>query len=245
MKEKIKTLVKLGLSKVGFKLIRSRLESVSYRRLFDDLVLILNKPNPFILDVGANNGQTIDALQEVFETPNIHAFEPSTKVFARLSEKDFGPQVTLHNYALGEHQEQREFINYEWSTMSSFLELSQAEQNKYRDLNVVDVEQVIIQTVDQFLSDHQIKHVDLLKIDTQGFDYNVLLGAKDALAKRQIKHVLIELNFIEMYEKQASWQEIATLLEANGLYLIDYYEKVRNGHTIAWCTALFGRRAVI
>ena len=57
-----------------------------------------------------------------------------------------------------------------------------------------------------------------------------------------ISHVLVELNFVKLYRDQGSAAEIADALNQHGLYLVDYYEKVRRDSTIVWCTGLFSRR---
>jgi len=84
--------------------------------------------------------------------------------------------------------------------------------------------------------------VDLLKIDTQGFDFEVLLGGEKSFERGAIKNVLIELNFVRMYEGQGATIDIIEFLGKHEVHLIDYYEKVRQNNTLAWCTALFGRR---
>jgi len=242
MKNTIKNVVNWPLKKLGLKIVRNRLEAISYSRLFDDMPLLFKNQSPLVLDVGANTGQTIESIQGAFKRPTIHAFEPSSDVFTELTKKEYGNNISLHNIALGERQEKREFINYEWSTMSSFLELSNDKSNRFKDVEIDKKEIVEVSTIDDFLSSQKIEQVDLLKIDTQGFDLRVLKGAKNAPENGLINHVLIELNFVKMYDQQSSSQEIIHLLKDNGLLLIDYYEKVREKHTIAWCTALFGRR---
>jgi hypothetical protein len=81
-----------------------------------------------------------------------------------------------------------------------------------------------------------------LKVDTQGYDLEVLLGAEESLKNGLIKNVIVELNFVRMYKGQSSAKEIIDLLARYNILLIDYYEKERQNNTLAWCTALFGRR---
>ncbi len=210
--------------------------------LFKDLQKLIKKDAPICLDVGANIGQTIDSLQKAFRKPSIYAFEPSNKTFQILKTKEFSTQVFLYNKALGKEKESREFINYNNSVLSSFLPMDSDEENRFREVGVNNKEVVEIETIDRFLKNENIKEVDLLKIDTQGFDLEVLLGARNALQNGCVRNVLIELNFVKMYEGQSSPETIIQLLKENHLSLIDYYEKVRQDHALAWCTALFGRR---
>jgi len=138
--------------------------------------------------------------------------------------------------------EEREFINYRQPCLSSFLPLDGNEENRFREVEEKKKEIVLIDTIDKFLAEKKIEHVDLLKVDTQGFDLDVILGAKSALCNQKVDYILIELNFVKMYQNQCKAEEVIKYLNENGLYLIDYYEKVRQKNVLAWCTALFGRR---
>ena len=178
----------------------------------------------------------------IFKRPYIYSFEPSNNLFDVLHSRDYGDKVFLFNYALGAKNQEREFINYQNSCLSSFLPLDPNEENRFREVMEDSREMVQIKTIDTFLSEQNIRKVNLLKIDTQGFDLDVLFGAEKVFKAGIIDFVLIEINFVKMYQEQATAQDIISLLEGNGLFLIDYYEKVRQGKTLAWCTALFGKR---
>jgi hypothetical protein len=90
--------------------------------------------------------------------------------------------------------------------------------------------------------ENKISSVNLLKIDTQGFDLRVLQGSKASLRNCVISNVMIELNFLEMYTGQASATEILQFLSSYGLFLVDLYEKGFRGGVLGWCTAIFSRR---
>lgn len=207
-----------------------------------DLRHQINKTKPVCLDVGANIGQTIELLSDTFVEPDIYAFEPSTETFRVLQSKKFGKNVRLYNKALGKEEEKREFINYSKPCLSSFLTLGSDSENPFRDTAAKNREVVQMDTVDQFLRGEGLDVVDLLKIDTQGFDYEVLSGARESMRQGVVKNVLVEINFVKLYDGQCSPEDIFHILRDHGLYLIDYYEKIRQNNTIAWCTALFGRR---
>ena len=56
-----------------------------------------------------------------------------------------------------------------------------------------------------------------LKIDTQGFEWLVLDGARDTLP--QIKGILVELSLVALYGGQHLWREVIDRLEAEGFTL--------------------------
>lgn len=242
MKNILKKFANGCLSPFNLKVMRIRNTIVSGVDLFNDLSIIINKDSPVCLDVGANEGQTIESLLKVLKNPHIYSFEPSSKTFQILQSKKFCDRVLIYNFAFGRERQKREFFNYNSSCLSSFLHLDTDNENRFRLESLENKEIVQIDTIDRFLQEKHINVVDLLKIDTQGFDLEVLLGATNALKCGVVRNVLIELNFVKMYEGQNSEEEIIHLLKENNILLIDYYEKIRQKKTLAWCTALFGRR---
>lgn len=209
--------------------------------LFSDLRVLIDAKSPVCLDVGANVGQTIENLQRTFRAL-IHSFEPAKKTFAVLRSRGYGDRVHLHNHALGRNCEQREFINYSGSTLSSLLPVHTGEQNPFREVAERDREVVRVETVDSFLDRHDIARVHLLKVDTQGFDLDVLQGARHSLQQGRISYVLVEVNFAQLYDGQASAADIFGYLQRHDMQLIDLYEKEHRKNRLAWCSALFGRK---
>src|SRR5262249_15432267 len=56
--------------------------------------------------------------------------------------------------------------------------------------------QVRCSTLDKFCSERGVKQIDVLKIDTEGFDFEVLKGASSMLARKAIKFIYFEFNDI-------------------------------------------------
>jgi histidyl-tRNA synthetase len=102
-------------------------------------------------------------------------------------------------------------------------------------------ELVEVKTVDWFVQQHDMKRIDVLKIDTQGYDLEVLRGAEESFERGVIQNVFVELNFIKLYENQGDAFQITAFLAARNIRLVDYYDKVRGRHGLDWCNALFTR----
>ncbi|GAB2565702.1 FkbM family methyltransferase [Spirosoma areae] len=208
-----------------------------------DLTLLISKDNPVCFDVGANQGQTIQLVQRCYPRPVIHSFEPSSATYATLAGQSFGPGVQLHQLALGERVGVAEFRNYKQSELSSFFAMHpDKSENIFAEEELVSVESVQVDTLDRFCSEHSIEQIDLLKIDTQGFELPVLQGGFNLFKNQKIGAVLLELNFSTLYEGQSDPLEILHLLRSHNMRLVDYYEKERiAGKELSWTTALFVR----
>ncbi|TAE31295.1 MAG: FkbM family methyltransferase [Cytophagales bacterium] len=241
MADRLKNVLKSLLSSTGLFVGRQFANRVTGYELARDLNQIVKLDNPLCFDVGANRGQTIELLQDCFRHPVIHAFEPASTTYADLQKRQFGSSVHLHPIAFGERVEAAEFRNYKHSELNSFLTMNRDHtENLFAEEELVQVETVQVDTLDRFCAEHGIEHIDLLKIDTQGFELPVLRGGENLLRQKRVGAVLLELNFSLLYEGQSDYLQLMTLLRAHGLRLIDLYEKERiSGRELSWATALF------
>lgn len=239
----IKDALKSVFSSAGLFMARQFPNRVTGYELSRDLKLIVPKAEAICFDVGANRGQTIAFLQQTFANPHIYAFEPASTTYAELTKRSFGARVQIHPIAFGERRETAEFRNYKHSELNSFLTMNpDRTENLFAEEELVQVESVTVDTLDQFCEDHRIAQIDLLKIDTQGFELPVLRGGEELLRTQRVGAVLLELNFSLLYEGQSDYLQILTLLRSHGLRLIDFYEKERiSGRELSWATALFAR----
>ena len=71
---------------------------------------------------------------------------------------------------------------------------------------------------------------DFLKIDTQGYEWEVLQGSKKSL--RKINAIQLELSFEDLYQDQNNWLNILKFLENNNFRvfkIIDGFKNKKNG----------------
>jgi FkbM family methyltransferase len=204
-----------------------------------DLPRLILKGDPLIFDVGANKGQTIELLRRAFRNPRIYSFEPARELAEGLRKKYSEVPVVVEQMALGEKEEVRSFIHYENNELSSFLTLNQDVENPFRETKVSCRESITIDTVESYAKRNNIRKIDLLKIDTQGFDFEVLRGAEDMLDGESIRAILVELNFVPLYATQCRPGQIVDWLGEHGYSLVGLYEEVRSNMVLSWATGLF------
>lgn len=147
------------------------------------------RPPGVLFDVGANLGQTTQALHAAFPRATIHAFEPVSATFATMQRRLSGqPQLHLHQVAVGE------------SDGSCLME---ARPNAGSNRLITNgqpkpdqpVESVPMLRLDTFCAQHAVGAVDLLKTDCEGHDLEVLRGASGLLAAGSIDCIYCEVNF--------------------------------------------------
>jgi FkbM family methyltransferase len=239
LKRALKNLVRRQLARQGRHLTYVPLESVTGLDLAHDLSMLITTPQPVIFDVGANVGQSIDFFRSVFAQAKIYAFEPSSACFAQLAARFCDPSIELRQCALGASPGTCELEVYEFSVLNSVLPMDRTPTNRFHDRRPIGTETVPLLTLDGVMAERAVSHIDLLKVDTQGYDLQVLRGAEELLAEKRVSLVQVELNFLPMYSGQARAHEVADHLHDRGFWLVDYYEKFRQNQCLAWCTALF------
>jgi hypothetical protein len=99
--------------------------------------------------------------------------------------------------------------------------------------------QVKLETMDDYTSLNQISYVDILKIDTQGFELEVLKGAARMMREHRIRLIYAELIFSEMYEGMPRFDEILRFVLDRGFVLISMYEVFHRDGRAGWTDVLF------
>jgi FkbM family methyltransferase len=164
-----------------------------------------------VFDIGANKGQSINFFKNIYPHSKIFAFEPSEKTFNSLTVfvKDKSYQdVSIFQIGVGLIQGEMDFYESVLDETSTFVlpnKDSQYFKNKNRILFQKSEDafrHVIVQiaTLDKFMEEKQIGQVDILKIDVEGFELEVLSGARNALAKSKIRIIQIEKHTDDMRE---------------------------------------------
>lgn len=153
-----------------------------YREMM--FVLHLLRSNDLFVDIGANIGSyTILASAEVGSKS--FSFEPIPITFKQLKENvvlnNIGSKVTLLNIGLASKKGKLYFSN-EKDTSLNHVEIINSNNN------LIPIE---VDTLDNKLSG---LNPLLLKIDVEGFEFDILKGASNVIDDNNLKAIIIELN---------------------------------------------------
>lgn len=188
--------------------------------------IINNYQINILLDIGANTGQYATKMRNLGYLGKIISFEPVQEAFqilAKSAKKD--KNWVVKNYALGD-KDTTGIINVSGSSdNSSILEMLPVHSESSKDLKYVGQQEIEIKKTDTIFSSF-VKDEDnvMLKIDTQGFEKNVIDGALKSLKK--IKIIQLEMSIVPLYENEILYREMITYLEYLGFQLYS----LENGH---------------
>lgn len=142
-----------------------------------------------IIDVGANRGMW--ALEARRFCPNavIYCFEIATEIRRILCQNVAGiTGIHVLNSGLADHNALLRLKYYqERDTVTSLYDYPHPERYCWSEAHVG--------TGDEFMEEHNLTHIDLLKIDTEGADFRVLLGFENALSRGSISVIQFEYGY--------------------------------------------------
>ena len=173
----------------------------------------INKFHTFF-DVGGHRGETIEYFGKKFNIDNIYSFEPSPINFQYLKEnvekykkKLQIKSIVIENIGIGKEKNFKNFNQSNESSSSSFKNVNS--KSKYlkkkklffnlKNLYFKNSFKIELKTLDEYIYEKNIKNIDFLKIDTEGYEFEVLQGLKDNFNK--VKFILLEHHYDNMIDK--------------------------------------------
>jgi FkbM family methyltransferase len=173
-----------------------------------------------VVDVGANTGQYGRQLRRAGFQGRIISAEPLSREFRRLDRRAGrdGQWSTVHA-ALGAGPGRVAVNVSRNSVSSSLLQMLDSHTEAAPGSGYVGTEQARVRTVDEVLGSHGVTPADrvFLKIDTQGYEGQVLDGAQDWLPR--LTGVQVELSLLPLYAGQALLGDLLERLTAAGFDL--------------------------
>ena len=187
-----------------------------------------NLKNEVILfDIGSHYGETIRLFSNNFRIKEFHCFEASPLNFEILSKNikklNFKINYKLNNLGVGSSNENT-FINQTIESSSSTINNlnldSKYLKKKLKILNIKKIDKfykkipIKLITLDEYIFEKKQKKIDILKIDTEGFELNAIKGLKQN--HKIIKFIYFEHHYDDMIEKNYTFNDINLILKKFG-----------------------------
>ena len=96
-----------------------------------------------------------------------------------------------------------------------------------------------VTTIDDYCTTRGIDRIDILKSDTQGFDLDVIKGARRMIERRAIGLIFMEITFSDMYKGSPRFDEIYAYLADRRFALVSFYDFYYQHGRAGWTDALF------
>ena len=179
----------------------------------------------FFVDVGAHEGETSNLFNKYLSIKKIYCFEPSPINYENLKKKIAKKEnIFLFNFGLGDRDGEEDFNQLEESSSSTLVELNQKSkyfQKKKKILNLfikknfkIFSQTVNIMKLKNFMHNNSIEYIDILKIDTEGYEMKVIKGAEEKI--KNIDYIYFEHHFDDMLKKNYTLTDVHNYLVKNG-----------------------------
>jgi len=175
-----------------------------------------------IVDIGANKGQFALACRALSPSSKIISFEPLPKAATKFDQFFKGDQsVKLFKAAIGPLKGQELMHIAARDDSSSLLPISKEQVKAFPGTEEVGTINVDVAPLSYFLKPSDIFAPALLKIDVQGYEFEVLMGCKSLLDG--FEQVYCECSFVELYTGQKMVDSVIDWLYHHGFALVGIY----------------------
>ncbi len=189
-----------------------------------------------ILDVGANRGDYTSRFCTLFPEASVYCFEPTPDVYKALRERfaDDG-RVQVFELAVSDVDESVFFNIGSDPAWNSLLDTGASGMAPHPKRSI----EVRATRLDTFARNQDLESIDLLKLDIQGAELRALRGALGLLAAGRISTVLLEVNFAELYAKQADFQSLSRLMFDNNYWMQGIYQAAMSSGVLRSADVVF------
>ncbi|MDB2389807.1 FkbM family methyltransferase [Alphaproteobacteria bacterium] len=193
--------------------VKWKIFSLSAFKIVKRLQYMGVKPSS-IIDIGANVGQFSIAASEILKPEKLIVIEANMELKKELEKNlSYYQNKEIIFNGIGDFNGLLEFnLNIDSQT-SSFLNLGSDRIREFPNNLYKSKNRIKVITLDKLMKKKFIPEPVLLKIDVQGYEKEVLNGAKQILSN--FKWVVIETSFANLYEGEATFNTIVKLMSEN------------------------------
>ncbi|NEQ35516.1 MAG: FkbM family methyltransferase [Okeania sp. SIO3I5] len=148
-----------------------------------------------IFDVGANVGKWTEEVLNYCSNLKLHLFEPAPQTYKvldrKITERQFREKPVTNCIGIAEDNVVKQFYYYDkHNVLSTFKRrISIDKIGKYgfpREIKALTT------TIDSYCQQKAIRRINFLKVDTEGSELDVLLGAEQSLKRGKIDYIQFE-----------------------------------------------------
>jgi FkbM family methyltransferase len=202
------------------KIILYFFDQISQKKILFILKKKFNNNIGLAIDVGAHHGETISFLIKNFKFKAIYAFEPNFESYKILIKKidSLGKNIILVNKGVGIRNEKKFLIESTDSASATYCGFKRnsvylKRKKLFFDFKVNKKQETQLLNLSTFVKKNKIKKIDYLKIDTEGYELNVLKGLNKHIKKIRLIH--FEHHYDDMYKKKYTFHDIHCYLSKN------------------------------
>ena len=170
------------------------------------------RPVEVVVDVGAHEGAYSSRARSLWPTARILSFEPNPRTFERLVRRAELDGFVAINQGCSNREGMVELFDLAGQEGSSHASVYREVVEHSHGSGITAVA-ASVTSLDAFASREGLERIDLLKIDAEGHELHVLLGAKRLIAEGRINAIHFEFNEMNAF---------------SGVHFRDFFELLRD-----------------
>lgn len=213
----IKNIINSFLSIFNLKLNKITLSNNFYYYIVRTLI---HYKIDLVLDVGANTGQFSEKIINFGYKKKIISFEPMLKAHRELSikSKKFKNWEIYDRVGIGKKKGVKILNISKNSVSSSILEINKIHLKQEPNAKFISKEKINLISLDYLLKKKFFKKKRIfLKIDTQGYEKEIIKGASKVL--NNLHCIMLETSITPMYKGEESYTKIIKFMKKKGFYV--------------------------
>jgi 2-O-methyltransferase len=188
----------------------------------EEIVQLVGKDNPTILDIGCNDGQHTLWFLDMFKNARVFSFEPDPRAIERYKAKVNDKRAQLFEFAIsdsngtvefhssgGQHPQDDWQLKHGWDQSGS-IKKPKRHLDEHPWCKFDNTIQVPTKKLDSWLEEAQIELFDFIWVDVQGAEENLIRGGQESL--RRTRYLYTEYSDDELYEGQINLKNIMKIL---------------------------------
>lgn len=163
----------------------------------------LIRPGDTVFDVGANVGYVAACLADaVGATGQVHLFEPAPQCrpfLQHLIESDPAGVIRANWCAVADRSGCGSFFETEHTLSHGYARLDRRPSNRFVEVTQTEVR---VTALDDYIAEHEIARIDLIKIDVEGHELPVLRGLQRTFDRGQRPMLFLEVSRGEEHDQE-------------------------------------------
>jgi len=215
----LKNIIRYKLPNLVFLYKRRKYSNFYFFDFLGDIITLSKDSNfsnrlssvPVIFDVGACTGFSALNILNRIKNVKLHCFEPTQESVVALKKNlSKYKDVTINALALGKESKTCNFYTYGGQENLNRMYKNTSIHGGSKSDDNPAIENIEIVTLDQYCLNKKFDIIDILRIDVNGYDLEVLKGAKNMLEQKKIKY--INLSFYTVHKDD---NDMGSLSEIN------------------------------
>lgn len=195
-----------------------------------------------VLDIGANVGDISLLMLYYFPKATVYSFEPCSGTYDLLVQNiaKAGYSNRWRSFRLGFFDLEKEAtLNItSFQGANSMLDITEEFQKLHPHIEKVKTEQIPLVRLDDFVTRHDIGHIDLIKIDVEGVELQILKGGAKTFATK-VDIVVMEMSFLRNPRESGEYIRLFQAMHDFGFAPAEIYDVAHAEGAETWKLAQF------